>query len=325
MSHKKIVREFYQALCASHDIDDALNYLADDIQWHSSHPINDLQGVEEFLNQYWVPLKSAMPDIEYKPFLMMAGNYNGQIWVDSTGYFVGTFLESLFGIPPTRKTLYLRFGEMLEVKNDKISDAYVILDFLDAMNQADVNPCRPSLGHDGFVLPPSTMDGLDISGSEQEARESMELVEKMHAGLASYDGKSLLSMNQEAFWHPNFMWYGPAGIGTTRGLQGFREHHQGPFLEGFPDRSVDSYVNIIAEGNYVAMGGWPHMSATHSGNNWMGLPASNRSLTIRVMDFWRRENDLLMENWVSIDIIHFLLQMGHDVFADMQNGVTWNG
>ena len=37
-------------------------------------------------------------------------------------------------------------------------------------------------------------------------------------------------------WHPNFMWYGPAGIGTTRGMKGFEDYHQIPFLVAFPDR-----------------------------------------------------------------------------------------
>ena len=321
LRYKELVREFYEALCASHDIDDALSYLAENIQWHVSHPVNDLQGLDQFLNQYWVALKTAIPDIEYKPFLMMEGSDKGQHWVNSTGYFVGTFSQPLFGIPATGKTLYLRFGEMLEFKEAKIVDAYIILDFLDVMNQAEVNPCRPSLGHDGLMMPPSTMDGLCISGSNEDASVSKQLVEDMHTALACYDGKSLYSMNQEKFWHPDFMWYGPAGIGTTRGLKGFREQHQGPFLQGFPDRSVDVLTGFIAEGCYVAMGGWPHMSATHSGDNWMGLPASNRELTIRVMDFWRRDGNLLVENWVSIDIIHFLLQMGHDVFKDMQKNL----
>ena len=133
-----------------------------------------------------------------------------------------------------------------------------------------------------------------------------------------YDGMSLLSMDQEKYWHPDFMWYGPTGIGTTRGLEGFRRQHQGPFLTAFPNRDVDNKQCLIAEGNYVATGGFPHMSATHSGDGWMGMPASGKDLKIRVMDFWRREDSLLRENWVSIDIIHFLLQMGFDVFHEMQ-------
>ena len=33
--------------------------------------------------------------------------------------------------------------------------------------------------------------------------------------------------------------------------------------------------------------------------------------------WWRREGDLLVENWVLVDIPHVLLQMGYDLFANM--------
>jgi hypothetical protein len=47
----------------------------------------------------------------------------------------------------------------------------------------------------------------------------------------------------------------------------------------------------------------------------MGVPATNRRITMRVMDFWRREGQTLRENWVFIDQIDLLLQMDIDVMA----------
>jgi len=40
---------------------------------------------------------------------------------------------------------------------------------------------------------------------------------------------------------------------------------------------------------------------------------------MRVMDFYRREGDLIVENWVPIDMIHVLLQTGYDVFDELQS------
>lgn len=326
MNNKPIVKSFYRALTeadASSKLNDALSYLDTEVLWCAAHPINDLNGHEEFLSCYWNPIKSALPDIEYKPFIMLEGDYQDQQWVNSTGYLIGTFKEPLFEIPPTGKTLYLRYGELMRVHDGKIVECYIIPDFIDAMNQAGVNPARASLGHSGLVMPPSTMDGLRLDNiDEQESLKSLKLVHDMHAGLSRYDGQSLLSMDQEKFWHQDFMWYGPGGIGTTRSLDGFRKHHQGPFLTAFPDRSVDTSISFIAEANYVATGGWPHMSATHTGDGWIGLPASGNELTMRVMDFWRREGELLRENWVSIDMIHILLQMDHDVFQQMREKIS---
>ena len=33
---------------------------------------------------------------------------------------------------------------------------------------------------------------------------------------------------------------------------------------------------------------------------------------MRVCDWWRRENQLLVENWVFVDVPHALLQLGYD-------------
>lgn len=39
---------------------------------------------------------------------------------------------------------------------------------------------------------------------------------------------------------------------------------------------------------------------------------------MRVMDFWRREGNLLRENWVLIDTIEYFLQLGYDLFERLR-------
>jgi predicted ester cyclase len=293
--------------------------LVSDVKWHVSDPINDLTGKQQMLMEFWQPLITAIPDIERKPFINIESDYQGDDWVASTGYFVGTFSESLFGIPASKKTLYLRFTELAQLQDRKINEYYLILDLIDVMNQVGVNPLRRSLGYSGLVMPPTTMDGIVRQNSPvEEAVQSQQLVEDMLDELGRFDGRSLKSMKLEKFWHPNFMWYGPAGIGTTRGIEGFRANHQGPFVFSFPDRVVDHKATLIADGNYVATGGWPHMHGTHSAGGWLGLPSTGRHLSLRVMDIWRREGSHLRENWVAIDIINMCKQMGLDVFAMMK-------
>lgn len=114
---------------------------------------------------------------------------------------------------------------------------------------------------------------------------------------------------QEAFWHPEMRWYGPAGIGTRVGLQDFQENHQRPFLHAFPDKKATDEIRI-AEGDYVAASGM--QEATHLGD-YLGIPASGRRVQIRYMDFWRVEDERLVENWVLIDLLGFLEQLGYDV------------
>jgi len=142
-------------------------------------------------------------------------------------------------------------------------------------------------------------------------------------------------MVQARFWHPRFMWYGPAGLGTTRGLRGFEDYHQIPFLAAFPDRgkrrageeAYSGHYIRIADGRFVVTGGWGHLVATHTGGGLLGLAATGRTVKMRVMDFYRcelaedgdGERDWLRENWVPIDIPHVLHQLGVDIFGRMRH------
>ncbi|WND03021.1 ester cyclase [Temperatibacter marinus] len=312
---------FYRLIC-SKSVDDnaaALDVLSDNVRWHAAHPVNDLKGKDPFMSDYWNPIKSALPDVERQPFIAFEDDYNGRTWVCSMGYLVGSFMNDLFGIPASKEALFLRYGEFICVEDGKITEAYIIPDFLDAMQQVGVFPIRHSLGKMDSVLPPSTQDGLSIPDHAiAEGRKTQKLVMDMLHGLGRYDGKSLMSMDMEKYWHNGFMWYGPAGIGTTRDFYGFREYHQGPFLLGCPDRSVDEKFTFMGKGNYAAIGGWPHMHATHTGPNWLGLNPTGKAFELRVFDFWLRQGDKLKENWVFIDILHILDQLGRDVFDEIK-------
>ena len=55
-----------------------------------------------------------------------------------------------------------------------------------------------------------------------------------------------------------------------------------------------------------------------SGVPWLGVQPSGRRLTMRVMDWWRRDGDLLRENWIFIDILNYLAIQGLDVLGRMQ-------
>jgi len=52
----------------------------------------------------------------------------------------------------------------------------------------------------------------------------------------------------------------------------------------------------------------------HVGPDFLGSGPTGKEVTMRVMDFY-----LHRENWVPIDIIELLLQMGVDVFSRMRS------
>jgi predicted ester cyclase len=288
-----------------------------DIEWHGPHPINALIGIDALIDGFWKPFLHAFPDVERRDDIFIAGEFKNGVWVGATGYYTATFANDWLGIRATGGVINIRYGEFSRMVDGRVREVYIILDILDVLRQLGRYPTMLStpLGVLDRSPPPATRDGVNMALIDSaESKQSLDLVEAMIAGLMQYDRISLDSMGMERFWHPDMMWYGPAGIGMSRRLKGFQDVHQRAFLNAFPDRIGGDHKARIGEGAYVGSTGWPSIRATHLGS-WMGVPATNRRITMRVMDFWRREGDTLRENWVFIDQIDLLLQMDVDVMA----------
>lgn len=298
-----------------------------DAQVNVTHPINELIGLQAIAEQVWRPLRQALPDVERRDDIVAGGRYHDTVWIGSLGRYLGTFAQDLLGIPATQGVVTLRYAEGHELRDGKIATSYLFIDFLDLMGQAGYWPIAPSLGREMAWLPPATHDGVILTPQDEtRSKRTIEMILAMHAALGYYNGQpparevlDLMQMVQH--WHPNFMWYGPAGIGTTRGLQGFEDFHQIPFLVAFPDRKgseVGHFIRI-GDGHYAVTGGWGYLQATHTGHDFLGMPPTGRRIKMRVMDFYRCTDETIVENWIPMDVPHILLQMGVDVFGRMRH------
>lgn len=330
-----------QALAESppDDLETALAALArPDAQWRAAHPMNEMQGNAAALAAIWHPLKHAMPDMERRDLILVAGVYQGRRLFAAMGHYCGTMRGDWLGIPATNKTLTLRYGEVWQVDaSGRVVQANLLWDVLDVMRQAGVWPLAPSLGIEQTWQAPVTADGLRLSPSDpDQSRASIEQTLAMHKALAEFDdaGKlsreGLIEMPQRDHWHPKMMWYGPAGIGTTRGLDGFVDGHQLPFRKAF-HRPQGTFEQVVAErtrhgaghyirigdGAYSVTGGWPSVYALHNGGGFCGLPPTGKPVFMRVMDFYLHDQGLIRENWVPLDMLHLLAQMGTDPLSRM--------
>ena len=314
---------------------------APDCIWRMSHPMNEMEGIPMAVSAVWAPLRQALPDLERRDVIFVGGAYEGRTYVASIGHYCGTFGRDWLGIPATGRPVFLRYGEVYEVQNGKIVQANCLWDILDLMRQAGFWPIAPSLGTEGMWPGPITGDGIVLSGTDAaQSAASLAQTLAMHKTLGDYndlDGKGrdgLLNMPQKRHWHPKMMWYGPSGIGTTRGLQGFVDYHQLPFREAFPNRKGGGQWDQIAEekkkrggghyirigdGPYSVTGGWPSIFAVHGGGSFLGQGATGKIITMRVMDFYLHHEGLIRENWVPIDMLDILRQMGVDVFERMRS------
>ncbi|MFM2187230.1 MAG: ester cyclase [Burkholderiaceae bacterium] len=316
---KSVVWRAVRELEASPSLATCRSLLSPDSQWVVAHPVNELLGPDAVAERLLAPLRRALPDAERRIDLFFAGYWDGRIdggagtWVTCTGHYLGRFREPLWGIEPTGEPAWLRFGEFYRVEGEHIVEARILLDLVDLARQAGRRILPPSSGLE--LLVPGSRHASGILLAPQDAARgeaSLRLVEDMIGGLGRYDQKDLRSMGMGQYWRDDMMWYGPCGIGTSRGIEGFQRHHQKPFLVAFPDRKGGHHRARFGEGDFVASTGWPSVRATHAGP-YLGTPASDRAITMRVMDWWRQEDGLLAENWVLIDLPHLFLQMGVDL------------
>lgn len=317
LAHRSKVGEVFSS--STTRLDRIASCYAPNARWFGPRPFDHLSSIPEVVERFWAPLLNAVPDLERRDDIHLAGHWRDGAWIAATGHYQGNFLRSWLGVAPSMGVVRLRYGEFSRLEHGRIVEQYTIIDLVDFLRQQSLWPLAPSLGIGDLVPGPREHDGLLSQPADPaESAHSMQLVEAMIAGLMRYDRVSLDSMEQWKYWSENFTWYGPAGIGTCRGQEQYRRVHQGPFLRAFPDRVGGDHKCRIAEGRYVASTGWPSIRATHAGGGFMGLPPTGRKITMRVMDFWKREQDRLDENWVFIDLLDLLQQMGFDVLGRLR-------
>jgi predicted ester cyclase len=284
-------------------------------------PFEQLDGATGLHHEVFEPLNRAIPDLERRDTIVMAGPgaVDGD-WVGCCGYYTGTFVRPWMDIPPTGRQVSLRFHEFYRMEGGKVAEMQALWDIPELMLQAGAWPMVPSLGREWHVPGPATQDGLATKARDPARSEaSRQLVQDMLAGLAKFAVGGVAAMELEKYWHPRFSWYGPSGIGTGRGIGGFRDWHQIPFLNGMPDRQgTGGKGNFFADGDYVGFTAWPGMRATITGDGWLGIAPSGQKITMRSLDFWRCENGLIRENWVLVDLLHVYRQIGVDVLGRMR-------
>lgn len=294
---------------------------AADAELHLAHPFETLDGPQELFQRAYVPLHQAIPDLERRDTIVIAGpTGHGDNWVGCCGYYTGSFERPWLDIPPSGHKVAMRFHEFFRVVDGRVVEMQALWDIPEVMMQANAWPMAPSLGRDWHVPAPATQDGF-VPGPWNEARSStsLQLVGEMCDSLGNFRTGGVAAMQLEKYWHPRCSWYGPSGIGTGRGIEGFRNWHQIPFLNGLPDRVGDAGAgHLFADGDYVGFTAWPGMHMSVSGDGWMGIAPAGQEITMRSLDFWRCENGMIRENWVLVDLLNVYHQLNVDVFARLR-------
>ena len=291
-------------------------------------PFGEIKGIESYFDTVYKPLLNAFPNLERRDLIVLAGETpEGSDWVACMGNYFGTFVAPFLEILPTGHLTHMRFHEFYRFEKGKVVEIQLIWDLPELMMQSNSWPMAPQLGKLLCTPGPITGDGIMTEG---DGNKSMLRVKNMLTDLCKHPtDPNPKIMSLEKHWHPRFNWYGPAGIGASRGISGFRNWHQIPFLKAMPDRTVDDKSDLhsewkadthwIAEGLYVCETGWPNMQMRLNFDGWMGIAPVNKEIFLRSLDFWKLgEDGLIRENWVLVDLLDMYDQIGIDVFQRLR-------
>lgn len=296
---------------------------------HGPDPLGTLRGAEGYLNGFWMPLRRSFSELRRSSHIFISGFSNGRVdgdvskdgrlWVSGTGVLQGKFVNDYLGLPATGAPVEIRFGEFCEVRDGKIATIYYLIDLVDLFQQAGIQVLPPARGKPGLYPAPSAGDGVQLLAPDPAVTTySLAHIRRfIFDGLNRYDQSELRSMGMADYFSPGVHWYGPGGIGACLSFREFEDLHQRPWLVAFPDRRVQDLTALIAENGYSGGPGWAGVIATHSGP-YLDCPASGRRVEINGLDWWKRDGEQYVENWVFVDMIHLFRQFGVDLMARMR-------
>lgn len=317
---KSVVRNFYTALDQARperSADVFAEFCVTDLRWRGSYPFNEINGAETVAKEFWAAFKSAIAPVQRRENIFFASanrlDDNTTIWVCSMGHLLGNFQAPWLGIAPSHKMVFLRYCEFHRVADGKIQETAMHFDVMGVLAQV-ASPVVPAPTGVFTVTPgPQTQDGL-LHGTHppEEGNATLDLIERMIGRLIDTGVKTTLE-DLKADWHDDMLWWGPAGIGASYTHQGYLKGHTRPFEAGLEFVRHNGHAVRVGEGNYGGFFGYPSMTMRAKGG-YMGLMSSGeQTADMRIVDLYRRDGDKLAENWIFIDHLWFLKQLGVDL------------
>ena len=324
-AEKQVVRAYHDELARADAASVAgvlAKYTAPDWHWRGMHPFNEQHGATAVAKVFWAPYLAAMTRVQRRPDIFMAGlnEIDGfkSVWVVQMGHLMALFDRPWLGILPTGKIVMLRFVEFNRVENGRIAETAMFVDILHLIMQAGQWPLPPQTGAHLIQPGPMTHEGLMYNRQDSALGETTlaainTLLNNPSARLEGIDEATRL----RRVWHDNMIWWGPAGIGATYTIPRYIKQHSEPFDDSLREGYMfNGHLCRMAEGHFGGFFGWANLTIQNAGG-YLGMTAGPGPSEMRVVDLYREQDGKLAENWIFIDILHYLAKQGLDVLWRM--------
>jgi hypothetical protein len=260
--------------------------------------------------------------MQRRPDIFIAGlneiDGGKSIWVVEMGHLMGLFERPWLGIRHTLRIVMLRYCEFNRVEDGKIVESAMFCDIPHLMIQAGQNPFPPQTGATLVQPGPRTHTGLCYERQDPaRGKATMAAIDAMLSNLGAKAQNKDEAARLARVWHEDMIWWGPAGIGATYTIERYVRQHSTPFDAALSaGYRFNGHIAKISESDFGGFFGWANLTLRNSGG-YMGMPAGPGPADMRVIDMYRVEDGKIAENWIFIDILHFLAMQGLDVLKRM--------
>lgn len=115
--------------------DDMQAHFHQDFRWIANTGCGVKNGLNEFRQNWQLPLRAAFSDRTYIEEARLA---QGE-WVASFGYIDAIHSGEFMGIAPTHKRVRIKYTDFWKVRDGKIADNWVNVDFASVMAQLGID------------------------------------------------------------------------------------------------------------------------------------------------------------------------------------------
>ena len=131
---QKVIENMVQAL-NEHRIDNVGDFFENNFNWFGNYGCGTKIGLKEFQQNWQVPFQKAFSE---KVCIDEARIFEGE-WGAAFGRHEAIHTGTFMGIEPTNKKVKINYMDFWHVKNNKIVNNWVMVDFPDVMNQLGVD------------------------------------------------------------------------------------------------------------------------------------------------------------------------------------------
>jgi len=128
-----VIRAMEKAL--GENADNMADYFHDDFRWIGNFGCGTKNGLEAFRANWQLPLRAAFTERTYHTQQFLA---DGE-WASCFGRIEGTHTGVFMGISPTAERVTIPYMDFWQVRDGKIADNWVSVDYASVLNQLGVD------------------------------------------------------------------------------------------------------------------------------------------------------------------------------------------